>query len=84
MNTHQQWLLELQERQAKRLDEGKLTEAEKNRLQTTVQKESNSKSLMEAISEVTQQQPTHQPDPNEPIDEAAFVAPILAFCLSFL
>lgn len=35
MNAHQLWLRQLQEQQGKRLEDGNLTEAEKNRLQTT-------------------------------------------------
>jgi hypothetical protein len=81
MNTHQLWLRQLQEKQAKRLDEGNLTEAEQNRLQQTSPKESNSKSLMEAIHEVTGQQ--EQP---QQLDEmpaaAALVGPALKMAVS--
>lgn len=52
-NAHQLWLLQLQEQQTKRLDNGDLTETEQTRLQNTVPGESNSKTLMQAIGEVT-------------------------------
>ncbi len=52
-NAHQLWLRQLQDQQMKRLDDGDLTETEQIRLQNTLPAESNSKTLMEAIGEVT-------------------------------
>ena len=75
MNTHQLWLRQLQEKQAKRLDDGDLTVAEQNRLRHTSPKESNSKTLMEAIHEVTGQQ--EQPQQLDEMPAAAALVPML-------
>ncbi|HAD22311.1 MAG TPA: hypothetical protein DCF87_09410 [Opitutae bacterium] len=71
-STHTLWLRQLQEQQAKRLDEGDLTETEQNRLQNTVSGESNSKTLMEAIGEVTGNINEEQ----EQLDEIPMLAPL--------
>jgi len=52
-STHTLWLRQLQEQQAKRLDDGDLTETEQTRLNNAVPGKSNSKTLMETIGEVT-------------------------------
>ena len=71
-STHTLWLRQLQEQQAKRLDEGDLTETEQKRLQNTVSGESNSKTLMEAIGEVTGNINEEQ----EQLDEIPMLAPL--------
>ena len=77
MNAHQLWLRQLQEKQGKRIEEGNLTEAEKNRLQNTIPSSETSKSLHEAIAEVTEVSgqilPKSQP---EQLDELPFLAPL--------
>ena len=77
MNAHQLWLRQLQEKQEKRIEEGNLTEAEKNRLQNTIPSSETSKSLHEAIAEVAeisgQILPKSQP---QQLDEIPFLAPL--------
>lgn len=71
-STHTLWLRQLQEKQAKRLDDSNLTETEQNRLQNTVSGESNSKTLMEAIGKVTGNINEEQ----EQLDELPMLAPL--------
>lgn len=77
MNAHQLWLRQLQEKQEKRIEEGNLTEAEKNRLQNTIPSSETSKSLHEAIAEVVEVSgqilPKSQP---QQLDEIPFLAPL--------
>ena len=71
-STHTLWLRQLQEKQAKRLDDSNLTETEQNRLQNTVPGKSNSKTLMEAIGKVTGNINEEQ----EQLDEIPMLAPL--------
>ena len=75
MNAHQLWLRQLQEKQEKRIEEGKLTEAEKNRLQNTIPSSETSKSLHEAIAEVADVSGQILPKPQQ-LDELPFLAPL--------
>tara|TARA_B100000900_G_C20570286_1_gene712955 strand:+ start:1001 stop:1651 length:651 start_codon:yes stop_codon:yes gene_type:complete len=71
-NAHQQWLRQLQDQQMKRLDDGNLTDDEQTRLRHTIPAESNSKTLMEAIGEVTGNINGEQ----EQLDEIPMLAPL--------
>ena len=71
-NSHQLWLKQLQDQQTKRLNDGNLTERERIRLQSAIPGESNSKTLMQSISEVTGKI-NEEP---EQLDEIPMLAPL--------
>lgn len=72
MNTHQEWLRQLQSQQSQRQNDGKLTEREKNVLHMSSRKNSNSVSIMEEMSDtgipVTEK--------TEQLDEIPFLLPL--------
>jgi succinate dehydrogenase/fumarate reductase flavoprotein subunit len=72
MNTHQEWLRQLQSQQSKRQNDGKLTEGEKNVLHLSSRQESNSISIMQAMSA------TGIPvnEKTEQLDELPFLLPL--------
>ena len=72
MNTHQEWLRQLQSQQLKRQNDGKLTEGEKNLLHLSSRKESNSISIMNSMSN------TGIPvvEKTEQLDELPFLLPL--------
>jgi hypothetical protein len=80
MNTHQEWLRQLQEKQAKRQNDGKLTEGERNLLQRLPRKETNSLSLMGAISQVA----GNVNEEKEQLDELPLLGPLAMMGARFL
>ena len=80
MNTHQEWLRQLQSQQSKRQNDGKLTEGEKNVLHLSSRQESNSISIMQAMSA------TGIPvnEKTEQLDELPLLAPLAMMGARFL
>ena len=81
-SAHQIWLRQLQEKQEKRQNDGKLTEGELNLLQRSPRKETNSISLMEAISQVAGNGNVNEE--KEQLDELPLLAPLAGMAAKFV